>query len=153
MVFLDSGFFIAYRNKDDKFHEHAREILARILSGEFSKPYTCDYVLDEAVTRVRWAAGPKLAAEVGHEILTSKSWTMHYVGKDCIAHCVAECSKVTDKGLSFTDQIAARMSKDYGQQKVVTCDRHFKDLGLDVLRLMDNTEYRKSKEERMRSKR
>lgn len=157
MVFLDSGFFIAYRNAKDDFHEHAKEILAKIVNREILKPYTCDYVLDEVVTRTRQKAGSVLAAEVGREILESKNWTVQYASKALISQCVADCKGITQSDLSFTDQIVAAMAMNYAQKIVVTCDGraipHFKKTGLDVLRLMTNGEYQEQKEARIRSKR
>ncbi len=157
MVFLDSGFFIAYRNAKDNFHEHAKEILAKILSGEILRPLTCDYVLDEVVTRTRDKAGPGLAAEIGKEILNSKSWNVQYVSKASISKCVAECERVEQNDLSFTDQIVAAMAIDYAQKTVITTDGraipYFKKKGLAILRLMTNDEYQEKKEAYMRSTR
>ncbi len=49
-VFADTGAFLAYRNKKDKYHEIALKLFRDVLKGKYGQIYTSDYIYDEALT-------------------------------------------------------------------------------------------------------
>lgn len=69
-IFIDTGVFVAVRNKSDVNYGRARELLRSGLSGEFGRIFTSDYIVDEAVTLalVR-ARNFQLAASLGKFII------------------------------------------------------------------------------------
>ena len=42
-VFIDTGAFLAYRNKKDKYHEVADRLFREALKGKFRHMYISDY--------------------------------------------------------------------------------------------------------------
>ena len=143
MVFLDAGFFIAYRNKRDEYHDHAQYILAQMVNGTFQKGLTCDYVLDEAVTRVRRKTqDPALAAAVGRDMLNSAYWSVRSVPMECVRACVELYSKHPEEELTFTDWVVQWMAKQYGLTQIVTNDeaalKCYEKLGFRPLQLLEN---------------
>lgn len=49
-IFADTGAFLAYRNKKDKYHETALKLFKDALKGKYGQIYTSDYIYDEALT-------------------------------------------------------------------------------------------------------
>ena len=49
-VFIDTGAFLAYRNKEDRYHEIACKLFTEALKGKYGQMYTSDYVYDETLT-------------------------------------------------------------------------------------------------------
>ena len=47
-VFIDTGIFVAARNKRDVNHKRAINPLRAALKGDYGAVYTSDYVFDEA---------------------------------------------------------------------------------------------------------
>jgi len=73
-VLIDTGIFVAARNKSDINHERAVDLLRRSLKGEYGTMYTSDYIFDEAVTvalvRTR---RPEIAIDIGNFIISSRN--------------------------------------------------------------------------------
>ena len=71
--FADTSFFLALKNKKDEYHGKAEEIVNEILHGRMDRPYSSDYILDEAITLVRRELkNHKTAVEIGKMIISSK---------------------------------------------------------------------------------
>ncbi len=154
MVFLDSGFFIAYRNKRDEYHEHAQYLLAQIINGKIDKGQTCDYVLDEAVTRVRWKTkDPSLAAAVGRDILKSPFWTVRSVPMECVRDCVELYAQHPAEELTFTDWVVQWMAKHYGLTQIITNDepalKCYERLGFKPVQLLENHAFQQWRERQL----
>lgn len=154
-MFIDTGFFIAYKNTRDIYHNHAQHLVAQMINGMIIKPYTCDYVFDEAmnVPRLRKdiitdpAKRFKLSCDVGKAILNDKYWEMRIVDKGNVKDCYDNYIQHPEIDASFTDWIVGQMAVATGQKTIITSDR--KDLGkiskiysLDKpLNLMKNEEF------------
>lgn len=161
MVYLDTGFFVAYKNQRDKYHKHAQDILAQILSGQIDKPFTCDYVLDEAVTATRNCilktgfkdVAHKKATEIANEIHSQIYWTMHSVTPECIKRSIELYSKHPECVLSFTDWIVFQMALTYGQPDIITNDgalaKWAQENGIKPIKLKDNDAYKKWRDEQI----
>jgi predicted nucleic acid-binding protein len=150
MVYLDTGFFVAYKNQRDKYHKHAQDLLAQMINGQIDKPYTCDYVLDEAVTATRNCIlksgfkepAHRKATETGREIFSQLYWTMQSVPRECLEQSIELYSKHPECTLSFTDWVIYHMAKKYGQPDIITNDGPFakwlKANGITPIKLKDN---------------
>jgi predicted nucleic acid-binding protein len=131
-IFVDTGFWIALKNKDDDFHSEAESIWKRVVSGELSELYTTDYILDEAITHARthknwgtWARGQ----EVGEMILNSdKVRVIHVEEKDCSEGWVIY-QKYQDKELSFTDCVSMAVMDRLGVTELLGFDGGFEKVG------------------------
>ena len=72
-IFIDTGVFVAARNRSDINHERAVELLRKALKGEYGGLYTSDYVFDEAVTvALVGTCPPRIALDIGNFILSSR---------------------------------------------------------------------------------
>ena len=128
-IFLDSNIFIAFANKKDRDHEHAKKLMDKVRKGEFGVPYTSDYIFDEAVTtsliRTRRL---DVAIRVGKLILGSKEDSIpslaDLIRVDERTFTEAWSSFKTGRiqGLSFTDHIILA---------------HLKELKIDLLLSFD----------------
>ncbi len=81
-IFIDTGVFVAARNRSDINHERAVELLRKALKGEYGGLYTSDYVFDEAVTVALVRTGsPRIALDIGNFILSSRKLKIIHVNK------------------------------------------------------------------------
>jgi len=71
-VFLDTGFILALKNKNDKIFSIAQTWMKRFLKNEFGQIYTSTFVFDELVTitLVR-IIRPDYAKDIGNYVLKS----------------------------------------------------------------------------------
>jgi len=49
-VFIDTSLFVAARNRSDRNHPRATELMEKALRGEYGVVYTSDCVVDETIT-------------------------------------------------------------------------------------------------------
>ena len=71
-IFIDTSAFLATSSEKDEYHEEALEFLKSIMDGkQFTRIVTSDYVIDETVTRIRFAVGHRAAIEWIKNIMDS----------------------------------------------------------------------------------
>ena len=131
-IFVDTGFWIALKNKDDDFHSRAESIWKRVLLGELLDLYTTDYVLDEAITHARtnrsWGSWEK-GREIGEMIQRSdKVRLVHVEERDRIEGWKIY-QKYVDKRLSFTDCISMAVMDRMGVTELLGFDDDFENVG------------------------
>ena len=133
--FADTSFFLALKNKTDNFHHKAEEIVTEILHGRMDRPYSSDYILDEAITIVRnELKNHKTAVEIGKMILRSKYINMIKVEKNIIEKAFESYEKYQDKDLSFTDWTSYHLIKQKGLTGIISTDHHFEQVGIQMLK-------------------
>ena len=125
-VFIDTGIFVAARNKSDVNHERAVNLLKNALKGKYGVMYTSDYVFDEAVTVALIRTGrPEIAIDIGNFILSSTKIQMLYVDKTVFVDAWRIFSKFMNKRLSFTDATSIALIKRYNINYIMSFDKHF----------------------------
>jgi predicted nucleic acid-binding protein len=68
-IFADTGAFLAYRNKKDKYHETALKLFKDALKGEYGQIYTSDYIYDESLTlALMRTKNPTIAMDIAQVI-------------------------------------------------------------------------------------
>ncbi|MDO9097003.1 MAG: PIN domain-containing protein [Candidatus Methanoperedens sp.] len=84
MIFVDTSAFLALVNEKDKNHNAAVGFLEDVKNGKvkIKKIMTSDYIIDETLTRIRYAVGHREAVEWGKDILASKVVEKSEVGKE-----------------------------------------------------------------------
>jgi len=101
-VFVDTGAFLAYRNKRDKYHEFALKLFTDALKRKYGQMYTSDYIYDETLT---------LALVRTNNI--------------AVALDIAAFKKYSGRNLSFTDAVSIEIMKEFNIEKYFGFDSHF----------------------------
>jgi len=103
-IFIDTSAFLAISNKKDEHHEEAVEFLKSIMDGKrFTRIVTSDYVIDETVTRIRFAVGHGGAVGWLKNIEASGVLEVLRVDEEIFERSIELFKKYSDKSLSFTD--------------------------------------------------
>lgn len=125
-VFIDTGIFVAARNKSDVNHERAVNLLKNALKGKYGVMYTSDYVFDEAVTVALIRTGrPEIAIDIGNFILSSTKLRILYIDKIVFMDAWRIFNKYVNKRLSFTDATSTALIKRYNINYIMSFDKHF----------------------------
>lgn len=128
-VFLDTGFILALKNKDDKNFEKAQSWMKRFLKNEFGEIYTSTLVFNELVTlalvRIKRA---DFAINMGNFILKSRKIKIISLTDDDFKNSWKTFQKFTEKRLSFTDSTILTQCKRLNCNFLATFDKHFKGL-------------------------
>ncbi len=125
-VFIDTGIFVAARNRSDVNHERAVYLLKSGLKGEYGALYTSDYIFDEAVTVALVRTGRvEVAIDIGNFILSSGRLKMLYVDRAVFMDAWRIFNKYAGRGLSFTDATSIAFMRRYGIEYIMSFDSNF----------------------------
>ena len=107
-VFIDTGVFFAQHDEAAARHETATTAMQAVLEGRFGKPYTSDYVVDEAITLTRKRTGNyEDARAIGQRILGRGNYPdrieLMTVTPDLFENTLDTFAMYSDHSLSFTD--------------------------------------------------
>lgn len=128
-IFVDTGLFVAARNKHDRNYARARELLQSALKGEYGRVFTSDYIVDEAVTLALVRThNYQIAVNTGKLILDSPRIEKIIVNKDEFNESWETFLKFGKKYLSFTDCTSLVLSRKHGINKIMSFDSHFDGL-------------------------
>ncbi len=135
MLFVDTSAFLALVNEKDKNNIAAARFLEDIKTGKarVKKIITSDYIIDETLTRIRYAVGHKEAVEWGKDILASNVVEKIEVGKEIFEPAWELFEKYEDKRLSFTDCTSFAIMKKIGAEKAFSFDDDFERIGFKRL--------------------
>lgn len=131
MIFVDTSAFLAIVNEKDSNHIAAKRFLEGIKNGSVrvKKIITSDYIIDETLTRIRYAVGHREAVEWGKDILASKVVEKIEVGKELFELAWKLFERYEDKKLSFTDCTSFALMKKRGIEKAFSFDGDFETMG------------------------
>ena len=101
-VFVDTGAFLAYRNKRDKYHEFALKLFRDALKRKYGQIYTSDYIYDETLT---------LALVRTNNI--------------AVALDIAEVIQSPRIKMVFVDAVSIEIMKEFNIEKYFGFDSHF----------------------------
>ncbi|VVB97706.1 tRNA(fMet)-specific endonuclease VapC [uncultured archaeon] len=135
MLFVDTSAFLALVNEKDNNHLAAASFLEEIKNGKvrIKKIITSDYIIDETLTRIRYAMGHKEAVYWGQDILSSKVIEKVDVGRELFEPAWELFKTYEDKKLSFTDCTSFAIMKKRGIEKVFSFDDDFERVGFKLL--------------------
>ncbi len=109
-IFIDTGIFIGYVNKDDKHHRASSGLIEDIMDNKYGKAFTSNAVFDEAVTFALYKTGDvKKAIEIRDLIFGNKKegilqfMNFLFVDKEVLDKGWNIFVKYADKKMSFTD--------------------------------------------------
>jgi hypothetical protein len=128
-IFIDTSVFVAVRNKRDRNHQRARELMKRALMAEFGVIHTSDYVIDEAVTTaLARTRNHQIAVNTGRYILDSERIEKLPVSPEDFKLAWSKFQTIKDRLLSFTDCTSLALMERRGIERIVSFDSHFDGL-------------------------
>ena len=133
-IFLDTSALVALYNADDAHHREARATWELIRGGEipFTRFYTTDYIVDEALTFLSLVVKRHdLAVEVGRALLQSPFTSIIYVGQGQFRKSWERFQAV--EGPSFTDCTSFTVMDENGLGYAFTYDSHFRAAGFKTM--------------------
>ncbi|MFW9876857.1 MAG: type II toxin-antitoxin system VapC family toxin [Promethearchaeota archaeon] len=129
VVFLDTGFLLAVKNRDDKNFEIAQSWMRRFLKNEFGEIITSTLVFNELVTlalvRIKRS---DFAINLGNYILKSRKIKLISLTDDDFKNSWETFQKYKEKRLSFTDCAILTHCTRLNCNFLATFDKHFKGL-------------------------
>lgn len=128
-VFLDTGFILALKNKNDKNFESSQSWMKRFLKNEFGQIFTSTFVFNELVTLalVRLKR-PDVAINIGEYLLNSQKIVMIGLSDQDFNTSWEYFQKYKEKRLSFTDCSILAQCVRINCNFLATFDTHFKGL-------------------------
>jgi predicted nucleic acid-binding protein len=128
-VFVDTGVFVAVRNKNDKNHQIAKALMRRALKAEFGIVYTSDYVVDEAITTaLARTRNHQIAVNTGRYILDSERIEKLPVSREDFNLAWSKFQTLKDRLLSFTDCASLALMERRGIERIMSFDSDFDGL-------------------------
>jgi uncharacterized protein len=132
MVFLDTSFIISYFNKRDRNHVKSKEIMDKIISGDYGNICISDYVFSECAS-VLFRLSKNIKKT---EILCNglKEDLIFYIDKDLFEETFKIFIKQKNTSLSFVDCSIIALMKSNNIKYLATFDKDFDNIeGIKVL--------------------
>lgn len=124
-IFADTGAFLAYRNKKDKYHVTALKLFRDALKGKYGNIYTSDYIYDEALTLALIRTNNIAVAMDIAEVIQSPRINMVFVDTELLEKSTKTFNQYSDRKLSFTDAVSIEIMKELNIEKYFGFDSHF----------------------------
>lgn len=130
-VFVDTGVWIALKDKNDGDHDEAKKHL-QLLKKKRAQLFSNDYILAETYTRFIYDFGLDAAIDFYQSVIEGTDYNLTVIEVDERARQNAWriLRKYSDHKLSFADATAAVSFFDYQLDEIFTFDRHFRDINL-----------------------
>jgi len=126
-IFLDTGYIIAFFNKEDGYHSQARKLIRNTLKKYPSvRFYYSDYIFDEIITLMKSRKVPALEViDVGESVLNSHIWTMVKITEEIFQKTWLQIKQYSDKEWSFTDVSSFVIMAEFKINYYLSFDEHF----------------------------
>ena len=128
-IFIDTSFFVALCNEDDKNFKDAnitnKLLLKELKKGKISIYYS-DYVFDELITTLK-AKGVEFSKikDYGNSIKKSKVINIIFVSQKIFEQTWKLILKYQDKKWSFTDASIFKIMENFDIKYYLSYDEHF----------------------------
>jgi predicted nucleic acid-binding protein len=128
-VFVDTGIFVAARNRSDNFHEKASSLMEEALRGEFGRICTSEFIVDEAITTaLARTHRHDIAVNTGKFVIDSPRIELLPVTRGVFQSAWDGFRKMKDKPVSFTDCTSLALMETHGIEKIMSFDSEFDGL-------------------------
>ncbi len=124
-VFIDTGAFLAYRNKKDRYHEIALKLFRDALKGKYGQIYTSDYIYDEALTLALVRTNNIDVAMDIAEVIHSPRIKMVFVDAKLLEMSTRTFKQYSGRNMSFTDAVSIEIMNEFDINKYLGFDAHF----------------------------
>lgn len=132
-LFADTGAFLAYRNKKDRYHEVALKIFRDALKGKYGQIYTSDYIYDEALTlAITRTNNIDVALDIADVILSPRI-KMIFVDAGLLERSTRIFKQYSGKNLSYTDAVSIEIMNEFEIEHYLGFDAHFNGIVEQVL--------------------
>jgi len=131
-LFADTGAWCALYDRSDVHHVRASTFL-RELKEQKVRLITSDYVIDEALTLLRFRAGHREAVEFGKWVLQSPLVKVVRVDENIWRAAWEIFAKYADKAFSFTDCTSFAIMLRLGITNAFAFDHNFEQMGFILL--------------------
>jgi predicted nucleic acid-binding protein len=128
-VFVDTGIFVAVRNKKDSNHQRAKNLMKRALKAEFGIINTSDYVVDEALTTaLARTRNHQIALNTGRYIINSPRIETIPISQEDFNLAWSKFQSIRGRFLSFTDCTSLALMERRGIRQIMSFDSDFDGL-------------------------
>lgn len=134
-VFIDTGAFVALRNRSEREHELAR-IAFKDLVDERAQLFTSNYVFAETYTALLVRVGRHEAIEWGRRFHAGETIELIRADHDTEQQAWSILESHADKEWSYVDAISFALIERERLTAAFAFDRHFAQRGLNVLPAM-----------------
>ena len=136
MIFVDTGAWIAILNPNDQYHCEAIAIYNNLRDQE-TQLLTTDYVIDEAVTRLRYDTNHSVAVAflefIGNAEIAG-GLTVLAIDKDLFEKAKALFRQYDSARLSFTDCTSFVVCHENNIREAFAFDQHFSMMEINLRR-------------------
>ena len=136
MIFVDTGAWIAIYKRNDRHHRAAIAIYNNLRNRE-TQLLTTDYVIDEAVTRLRYDANHSVAVAflefIGNAEMAG-GLTIVAIDKDLFEKAKVLFHQYDSARLSFTDCTSFVVCRENDILEAFAFDQHFSMMGINLSR-------------------
>jgi predicted nucleic acid-binding protein len=137
-VFIDTGGWVAYFDKADRYHDVIHAYFEEVLRKRYPHLITSDYILDETVTYLRYHTGyaaAVLAFNIIHDLAKAGIIEWLTVNDAIIQRAGAILMQYADQKFSFTDCTSFALCEREHIKHAVAVDKHFQIMQLVLLPL------------------
>jgi uncharacterized protein len=131
-VFVDTGAFVALRNRAEREHEAARQALSLLVSGRVPL-FTSNYVVAETYTALLIRAGREEAIEWGRRFRAGEAIELVRVDEALDDDAWSILESHADKRWSYVDATSFALMEREGATEAFAFDRHFAQRGLTLV--------------------
>lgn len=133
MIFLDSGFILAYVNESDPHHSDALPLMNRILKGEFGKIFISDFIITEVLTLSRFRTKSCECAKSIDDLLATKKddkaiFFGIFVDNAVLEQTTTKFHKFCPEGFSHTDCSTLVIMEMFSIPQLASFDSHFRGM-------------------------
>lgn len=131
-VFIDTGAFVALRNRNEEEHESARE-MRQSLADQRATLFTSNFVFAETYSVLLTRIGRGEAIRWGSEFRGSRAVELIRIDEELEEQAWTILETHTDKAWSYVDATSFALMAREGTRDAFAFDHHFQQRGLSVL--------------------
>ena len=137
-AFVDTGGWVAYFDKADRYHEVVHAYFEEVLCKRYPRLVTSDYILDETVTYLRYHISHAAAVLAFNmiRVLAVDGVIDWLIVNEAVIQLAGEIlTQYADQKFSFTDCTSFALCEREHIKHAIAVDKHFQTMQLVLLPL------------------